>query len=89
MDQRAAERIGETVDVLVEEMVSPGRYGGRGAHQAPEVDGTTEVRASWALAVGDLVSARVTGSSGADLVADAALAPDLRHPDLRERVESA
>ncbi len=89
MDQRAAERIGETVDVLVEEVVSPGRYGGRAAHQAPEVDGTTEVRASWAVAVGDLVSARVTGSSGADLLADAVIAPDLRHPDLRERVESA
>jgi len=89
MDQRAAERIGETVDVLVEEVVSLGRYGGRAAHQAPEVDGTTELRASWPVAVGDLVSARVTGSAGADLVADAVMAPDLRHPDLRERVESA
>jgi len=87
MDQRAAERIGETIDVLVEEVVSPGRWSGRGAHQAPEVDGTTEMRASWPVAVGDLVSARVTGSAGADLVADAVMSPDLRHSDLRERVE--
>jgi ribosomal protein S12 methylthiotransferase len=89
MDQRAAERIGETVDVLVEEVVSPGRLSGRAAHQAPEVDGTTEVRASWPVAVGDLVSARVTGSEGADLMADAVMPPNLRHQDLRERVESA
>ena len=89
MDQRAAERIGETLEVLVEETAGPGRYNGRAAHQAPEVDGTTEVRASRALAVGDLVSARVTGSGGADLVAEAIVPPDLRHPDLRERCEQA
>jgi ribosomal protein S12 methylthiotransferase len=89
MDQRAAERIGETLEVLVEEVAGPGRCSGRAAHQAPEVDGTTEVRASWAIAVGDLVPARVTGSEGVDLVADALMAPDRRHPDLRERFEPA
>ena len=89
MNQRAAERIGETVDVLVEELAGPGRYTGRAAHQAPEVDGTTEVRASWPIAVGDMVPARVTGSEGVDLVADAIASPNLRHPDLRERVEPA
>jgi ribosomal protein S12 methylthiotransferase RimO len=89
MDQRAAERVGETIDVLLEEVVSPGRYSGRAAHQAPEVDGTTEVRASWPLTVGDLVSARVIGSEGVDLVADAVRSPDRHQPDLRERVELA
>src|SRR5260221_628707 len=45
MDQRAADRIGETHDVLIEEIVaddgagSPRRYGGRAADHAPEVDG--------------------------------------------------
>jgi ribosomal protein S12 methylthiotransferase len=83
MDQRAAERIGEVIDVLVEDALAPGQYSGRAAHQAPEVDGTTELRATGRLAAGDLVPARVTGSQGADLVAEVIAAPDLRNPDLR------
>ena len=78
MDQRAADRIGETVDVLVEEELSPGRYCGRAAHQAPEVDGATQIRAGQAIAVGDLVPARVTGSDGADLVAEVIRSPGPR-----------
>ena len=46
------------------------RYGGRTAHQAPEVDGATEVLAGRPLAPGDLVRVRVSGSEGVDLVAD-------------------
>jgi len=69
MAQRAEERAGEIVDVLIEESLGEGRYGGRAAHQAPEVDGTTEVRARDRLAVGDMVRARVTGTEGADLLA--------------------
>jgi ribosomal protein S12 methylthiotransferase len=71
MTQRAAERAGEILDVLIEEELGGGRYTGRAAHQAPEVDGTTEVRAVGRLAVGDLVRATVTGSEGADLLAEA------------------
>jgi ribosomal protein S12 methylthiotransferase len=70
MAQRAEERAGEIVDVLIEEPLGAGRYCGRAAHQAPEVDGTTEVRARGRLAAGDLVRARVTGAEGADLLAD-------------------
>jgi ribosomal protein S12 methylthiotransferase len=70
MTQRAADREGEVLDVLIEECPGRGRYVGRAAHQAPEVDGTTLVRSSRRLAVGDLVPAVVTGSDGADLVAD-------------------
>jgi ribosomal protein S12 methylthiotransferase len=70
MAQRAEERAGEIVDVLIEEPLGAGRYSGRAAHQAPEVDGTTEVRARGRLAAGDLVRARVTGAEGADLLAD-------------------
>jgi ribosomal protein S12 methylthiotransferase len=70
MAQRAEERAGEIVDVLIEEPLGAGRYGGRAAHQAPEVDGTTEVRARGRLAAGDLVRARVTGAEGADLLAE-------------------
>ncbi len=71
MAQRAADRIGEPVEVLVEESNGDGGYEGRAAHQAPDVDGTTTLYASRPLSPGDLVAARVTGSSGADLVAQA------------------
>jgi len=75
MDQRAAERIGEIHDVLIEELPDDQDgdtrlYGGRGAHQAPEVDGATQVRSRRMLNVGDIVRARVSGSEGVDLVAD-------------------
>jgi MiaB/RimO family radical SAM methylthiotransferase len=72
MAQRAAERMGEVLDVLIEEAHGNGRYTGRAAHQAPEVDGTTEVRARDRLAAGDLVRATVTGTEGADLLAESA-----------------
>jgi ribosomal protein S12 methylthiotransferase len=72
MAQRAAERTGELVDVLIEEPLGAGRYAGRAGHQAPEVDGTTEVLAGARLAVGDIVRAVVTAADGADLVAAAA-----------------
>jgi ribosomal protein S12 methylthiotransferase len=71
MAQRAADRVGETVDVLIEEDLSDGRYEGRAAHQAPEVDGMVTVTSEAPLAVGDLVRAVVTGSEGVDLTADA------------------
>jgi ribosomal protein S12 methylthiotransferase len=73
MAQRAADRHGETVEVLIEEPLGPGRYQGRAAHQAPEVDGVTTVRSPAALAVGAIVSAVVVGSEGVDLVAEARL----------------
>jgi ribosomal protein S12 methylthiotransferase len=65
--QRAEERIGEQVVVLVEE-VTPESVVGRAEHQGPEVDGTTAL--SGRAEVGDLVRARVTGSEGIDLVAE-------------------
>ena len=71
MAQRAEERAGEIMEVLVEESLGRGRYSGRAGHQAPEVDGTTEVRARGRLAVGDMVRATVTGAEGADLLAEA------------------
>jgi ribosomal protein S12 methylthiotransferase len=75
MDQRAADRIGEVHEVLIEEPAGGAsgpalRYTGRGAHQAPEVDGTTEVVSSRPLSPGELVRARVSGSEGVDLVAE-------------------
>ncbi|MBO0802578.1 MAG: 30S ribosomal protein S12 methylthiotransferase RimO [Nocardiopsaceae bacterium] len=81
MTQRAADRVGQAVDVLVEEApdddVGDGEaggersYEGRAAHQAPEVDGSVTLLSDRPLRPGDLVTARVTGSAGADLVARA------------------
>jgi ribosomal protein S12 methylthiotransferase len=71
MAERAMERLGATVDVLIDEVLGDGRYLGRAEHQAPEVDGATEVRSHGQLVPGDVVSAVVTGSDGVDLHADA------------------
>jgi ribosomal protein S12 methylthiotransferase len=71
--QRAEERIGTRVDVLVESLTGGATAEGRAAHQGPEVDGsTTLVGLPTALKVGDIVPAVVTGSDGVDLVASVA-----------------
>jgi ribosomal protein S12 methylthiotransferase RimO len=69
MVQRAEERIGTEVTVLVESVLEDGAYEGRADHQAPEVDGSTILYGE-GLAVGDLVPATVVQSAGADLVAE-------------------
>ena len=73
-DQRAEERVGEQVVVLVEEIDEDGVPVGRAAHQGPDVDGTTALVGERAasLAVGDLVEAVVTGTEGVDLIAEPA-----------------
>jgi ribosomal protein S12 methylthiotransferase RimO len=74
--QRAEDRHGETVEVLVEAVLDTDEglvVEGRSAHQAPEVDGATALVdgavAVSGLRVGDLVRATVVGSDGVDLVA--------------------
>ena len=69
--QRAEERVGETVEVLVERVDDDGEaVEGRAAHQGPEVDGSTYLLDSDAR-VGDVVRAAVVGSEGVDLYARA------------------
>ncbi|GAA0550799.1 30S ribosomal protein S12 methylthiotransferase RimO [Paractinoplanes ferrugineus] len=68
--QRAEERLGSYVEVLVDS-VAGGEVEGRAEHQAPEVDGSTSlVGESAGLRPGDLVRARVTGTEGVDLIAE-------------------
>jgi ribosomal protein S12 methylthiotransferase len=86
--QRADDRVGSIVEVLVDSVAGADDVDGvdqggaadgvdslegRAAHQAPEVDGSTTLVAGGlelgTLRPGDLVAARVTGSSGVDLVA--------------------
>jgi len=67
--QRAEDRIGESVSVLVES-VGDGLVEGRAAHQGPEVDGTTSLEGAPAgVRVGDVVCAEVVATEGVDLVA--------------------
>ena len=65
---RAEERIGERLVVLVES-VEDGVAEGRADHQGPEVDGSTRLAAN-AHRIGDLVAATVVATEGADLVAE-------------------
>jgi ribosomal protein S12 methylthiotransferase len=70
-DQRAAQRVGSIVEVLVDQ-VRDGQVEGRAAHQAPEVDGSTTLTGDLDgldPAPGDLVRAVVVASEGADLLA--------------------
>jgi len=74
--QRAEERIGSTVEVLVEELdpdgTGDGTVEGRAAQQGPEVDGTTRVLGVPEARVGDIVRAVVIDSDGVDLIAEPA-----------------
>ncbi len=71
MAQRAEDRVGERVDVLVERVDTADRTAeGRAAHQGPEVDGTTTLTAvPRGARAGDVLTAAVVGTEGIDLVA--------------------
>ncbi|MGY1796542.1 30S ribosomal protein S12 methylthiotransferase RimO [Geodermatophilus sp. SYSU D00525] len=77
--QRAEDRVGERVEVLLTEDLTaeegPGVWAGHAAHQDPDADGTTTVTGVPADArPGQLLAAEVVGTEGVDLVA-AALEP--------------
>ncbi len=75
---RAEERVGETVDVLVESVAAPDADSagaetiGRAEHQAPEVDGECRFTRSGTppFAIGDVVRCRVIAAEGVDLIVE-------------------
>jgi len=70
ISQRAEDRIGDGVVVLVEDVdEDDGVPYGRAAHQGPDVDGVTRLPGA-TVRSGDLVHAVVRACEGADLVAD-------------------
>jgi MiaB/RimO family radical SAM methylthiotransferase len=80
--QRAEDRVGERVEVLLTEDLSadegPGVWAGHAAHQDPEADGTTTVTGvPDGAPAGAMVVAEVVGTEGVDLVA-ASLVPAVR-----------
>ena len=70
VSQRAEERVGETVEVLVESLDAAEGAIGRAAHQAPETDGQVLFTSGEGLTVGRMVEAKVVGTEGVDLVAE-------------------
>ncbi|GLX54032.1 ribosomal protein S12 methylthiotransferase RimO [Streptomyces hygroscopicus subsp. hygroscopicus] len=70
VSQRAEERVGESVHVLVESVDDEEGVYGRAAHQAPETDGQVLLTSGEGLAVGRMVEAKVVGTEGVDLVAE-------------------
>ena len=71
ISQRAEERIGELMSVLITESDEDGWHG-RAEHQAPEVDGEVIIPVGTVgtddVGVGALVSVRAVASEGADLI---------------------
>ncbi|MDT4914194.1 MAG: ribosomal protein methylthiotransferase [Pseudonocardiales bacterium] len=67
--QRAEDRIGTRVDVLVEDVDDDGVVG-RGAHQGPDVDGVVRLVGGEGLNRGQFVGAFVIDTEGVDLVAE-------------------
>jgi ribosomal protein S12 methylthiotransferase RimO len=67
--QRAEDRVGDEVLVLVER-VDADECAGRAAHQGPEVDGECLLTGEVELMVGDLVRGKVVDSQGVDLVVE-------------------
>jgi tRNA A37 methylthiotransferase MiaB len=68
--QRAEDRVGTHVDVLIEEVDADGVVG-RGAHQGPDVDGVVRlVNGTEGLRRGQFVGAFVIDTEGVDLIAD-------------------
>lgn len=74
--QRAEERLGESLEVLVESVApesgddSEEAAVGRAAHQAPETDGQVIFTSATGLRPGRMVEAKVVGTQGVDLVVE-------------------
>lgn len=67
-EARAADRVGGTAPVLVEEAVD-GEFAGRAPHQGPETDGIVRLPHP-SLRVGDIVDVEFVGSDGIDLIGE-------------------
>jgi ribosomal protein S12 methylthiotransferase len=73
--QKLQERVGATMQVLVDSAPAMGRKGGMGRSyaDAPEIDGTVKLlppeKISKTLKVGEFTRARIVGTQGHDLVA--------------------
>ena len=67
--QKLADKLGETLEILIEEKLEDDVYLGRSYMDAPDVDGLVYVRAKEPLKIGSFYSVLVTESSEYDLLA--------------------
>ncbi|AQS59307.1 30S ribosomal protein S12 methylthiotransferase RimO [Desulforamulus ferrireducens] len=72
--KRNQQRIGERVEVLVEEVIDAAKmvYAGRSAYDAPEIDGTVEFTSPRTLQPGDLVIVKINRALEYDLMGELA-----------------
>ena len=70
VSQRAEDRIGTRLEVLVEDVDDDDGVTGRAAHQGPDVDGTVRLLGAEGVRRGQLVGAFTVDSEGVDLVAE-------------------
>jgi ribosomal protein S12 methylthiotransferase RimO len=77
--QRAEDRIGTRVELLIEQVDVDSAAVGRAAHQGPDGDGSSTLSTSGLadVQVGDLVAARVTAADGVDLSCEPLSGPRL------------
>ena len=64
-------RVGQTLEVLVEEEVEPGLWQGRSQQMAPDVDGVVWVQSEQPLAIGTFIPVAITHSLDYDLIGEA------------------
>jgi ribosomal protein S12 methylthiotransferase len=72
--QRAEERVGSRIDILIEELNGVDAIG-RAAHQGPDVDGVVRLTDADGIRRGAMVTGFITASDGVDLVAKPIGAP--------------
>jgi len=72
---RLQRRIGQEIDVLIDEIDEDGDAVGRSSADAPEIDGCVYVESAKQLAPGDLVRVRVTDADEYDLWAETVETP--------------
>jgi ribosomal protein S12 methylthiotransferase len=66
-EARLAQKIGRTLDVLIDEVDDEGRASARSKYDAPEIDGLVQLRDAGGLKPGDIVPVRIEDADEADL----------------------
>lgn len=66
-EARLAQKIGRTLDVLIDEVDEEGGASGRSKYDAPEIDGMVHLRDAGGLKPGNIVSVRIEDADEADL----------------------
>jgi ribosomal protein S12 methylthiotransferase len=66
-EARLAQKIGRTIDVLIDEVDEDGGASGRSKYDAPEIDGMVHLRDCGGVAPGDIIAAMIEDADETDL----------------------